>query len=354
MSNEIRIDLKSTEFYTYSIQESYQEDNPKKFFTEKQEKQKEQEIFENKNDYPEKYEEELNCPNEYPEDESIFPKENFNTLLVQEGEINYDELYFIKKEANKPLELINQKIDPFPKEKVDYSNELQLNFDFCLQEKSEKSFSLPSSPKMDNNPMPSPNVIHNILCQINPKNESDSFSLGKSSNKEKKLVLKKKRGKRLKRKFNSDNMRTKIKRSFCRALRKKLNKTLKKSGCKNYFDFFPNKFASDINKVRNNLILNMPLKVIFLNRSLYIYEDKDGLAKYKHNSNVVESDEIENNEKLQIILNKTFQQLYEDYINSDEFNVNEINRLERVKKQDDDYIERYKKIAKNLINFFSN
>ena len=46
--------------------------------------------------------------------------------------------------------------------------------------------------------------------------------------------------------------------------------------------------------------------------------------------------------------------MYEDYINSDEFNVNEINRLERVKKQDDDYIMRYKKVAKNLINFFSN
>ena len=284
MSHEIRFDSKSTEFYTYSIQEPCQENNPKKFFT-------------------------------------------------------YDESYFTKA-------------------KVD-SNELQLNCDFSLQEKSEKSYSLPSSPKMDDNPMPSINYIHDRLFKNHPMNESDPNSLGKSSNKvnkpvkEKKLVLKKRKGKRIKRKFNADNMRTKIKRSFCRALRKKLNKTLKKSGSRKYFDFFPNKFASDINKVRNNLILNMPLKVIFLNRSLYIYEDKDGLAKYKHNSNVVESDEIKNNEKIQNILNKTFQQLYEDYINSDEFEVNEINRLKRNKKQDDDYIKRYKMIAKNLINFFS-
>ena len=64
-------------------------------------------------------------------------------------------------------------------------------------------------------------------------------------------------------------MRTKIKRSFCRALRMKLNKTLKKSGSRKYFDFFPNKFARDINKVRNNFILNMSLKDIFLNPILY-------------------------------------------------------------------------------------
>ena len=97
----------------------------------------------------------------------------------------------------------------------------------------------------------------------------------------------------------------------------------------------------------------MSLKDIFLNPILYNNEDKDGKEKYKHNSNVVESDEIKNNEKIQNILNKTFQQLYEDYINSDEFEVNEINRLKRDKKQDDDYIKRYKMIAKNLINFFS-
>ena len=284
MSHEIRFDSKSTEFYTYSIQEPCQENNPKKFFT-------------------------------------------------------YDESYFTKA-------------------KVD-SNELQLNCDFSLQEKSEKSYSLPSSPKMDDNPMPSINYIHDRLFKNHPMNESDPNSLGKSSNKvnkpvkEKKLVLKKRKGKRIKRKFNADNMRTKIKRSFCRALRKKLNKTLKKSGSRKYFDFFPNKFASDINKVRNNLILNMSLKDIFLNPILYNNEDKDGKEKYKHNSNVVESDEIKNNEKIQNILNKTFQQLYEDYINSDEFEVNEINRLKRDKKQDDDYIKRYKMIAKNLINFFS-
>ena len=89
----------------------------------------------------------------------------------------------------------------------------------------------------------------------------------------------------------------------------------------------------------------MSLKDIFLDENLYINEDKDGKEKYEHNSNVVKSDEIKNNEKLQNILNKTFSQLYQDYINSDEFKVNEINRLKRDKKQDNDYIERFTFIA---------
>ena len=52
-------------------------------------------------------------------------------------------------------------------------------------------------------------------------------------------------------------------------------------------------------------------------------------------------------------MNKTFRQLYTEYINSEEFNINEIKRL-RQKKMGEDYIERYKNLAKNLIKFFSN
>ena len=146
-------------------------------------------------------------------------------------------------------------------------------------------------------------------------------------------------------------MRVKIKRGFCRYSRKKLNKILKKSGSRKYFYFFPSKFSSEINKKNCKLIVNMTLKEIFLDKNLYIKENEDGLRKYKHNSNVVKSEEVKNNEKLQEILNKTFRQLYEDYINSDDFNVDEINRLK--KNNDEDYIEKYKITAKKLISFFS-
>ena len=53
------------------------------------------------------------------------------------------------------------------------------------------------------------------------------------------------------------------------------------------------------------------------------------------------------------ILNKTFSELYEEYLDSDEFKIDEINRLKE-RKMENNYIRRYKDIAKDLINFFVN
>ena len=180
------------------------------------------------------------------------------------------------------------------------------------------------------NIIPSLNEIGHIFLSDKPINEKTSVSSGDISvipaNKEsnqvetKQFIQKKRRKKKGPRKDNSDNMRVKIKRSFYRYLRKKLNKILKKSGSKKYFDFFPSKFSSEINKKNCRLIVNMTLKEIFLDKNLYIKEDEDGLCKYRHN------------------LNK----------------VDEINRLKKNNEEDNYYyIEKYKITAKNLINFFS-
>ena len=67
---------------------------------------------------------------------------------------------------------------------------------------------------------------------------------------------------------------------------------------------------------------------------------------------MVQNEEIKENEELNMILNKTIFQLYEEYINSDEFKINEINRLKNNKMQDE-YITKYISLAKNLIEFFS-
>ena len=348
---EIRIDSKSTEFDSYSIQESYQEENQKKFLTKKRGRKKKKEIFEAKNDGPEKYEEEL------------FPKENLKSF-IKKGERKYDNSTFIKKKFNNPFKLIKPEVDSFPKAKV--ASEVQLNFDLSLQEESEDNYLLPLHPTMDNNPMPSLKDIRDIFFPDNILNESDSISFEEPSNllifrkskpveeEEEKYLYKRRRGKRKQRKYNADNIRTKIKRSFLRYLRKKLNKILKNSGSKKFFDFFPYKFSGNVNKEENKKILKMTLENIFLDKNLFKSEDKDGQEKYERNSDVVKSGEIKNNQAIQNILNKAFQQLYEDYINSDEFNVDEINRLKRDKKEEDFYyIERYKMIAKNLISFYS-
>ena len=298
-----------------------------------------------------------------------FPKDNSNSFLF-EDKLNND------SNEIKPEDI------SFQKGRIDTKESTKTMFDFALQkrfkdslpdslrkdyfpEEIKRNFTntcfLPFFQLMDKNIIPSLNEIGHIFLSDKPINEKTSVSSGDISiipaNKEsnqvetKQFIQKKRRKKKGPRKDNSDNMRVKVKRSFYRYLRKKLNKILKKSGSKKYFDFIPSKFSSEINKKNCKLIVNMTLNEIFLYKNLYKNENEDGLRKYKHNLNVVKSEEVKNNEKLQEILNKTFRQLYEDYINSDDFKVDEINRLK--KNNDEDYIEKFKITAKNLISFFS-
>jgi len=94
----------------------------------------------------------------------------------------------------------------------------------------------------------------------------------------------------------------------------------------------------------------MTLGEIFENKELYIYENEEGKFKFKQNLNVVQSEEIKNNEKFQKLLNKTFKELYKEYLNSDDFNIVEVNRI---KKMGDDYVKRYIGLSKTLVKFFS-
>ena len=154
------------------------------------------------------------------------------------------------------------------------------------------------------------------------------------------------------RKENKDNIRKKIKRGFFNnILCEKLNIKLRIIGSNEYFTKFPQFFASDVDRNRNKIILDMTLQEIFENSELYIYEDKNGYANYLHNLEVVKK--IKNDNIFKKILSKTFRELYEEYLDSDEFNIDEINRLKK-SKMENEYIRRYKNIAKDLINFFVN
>ncbi len=70
-----------------------------------------------------------------------------------------------------------------------------------------------------------------------------------------------------------------------------------------------------------------------------------------HNLEVLESEDIKDNEEFKKIFNKTFRELYEEYINSDEFEKDEINRLK--KKNEDEYISKYIYLAKYLLEYFT-
>jgi len=167
-------------------------------------------------------------------------------------------------------------------------------------------------------------------------------------------ILKRKRFQdRRPRKENQDNIRKKIKRGFFNnGLIKKLNEKLKNIGSNKYLRKFPQHFVSDVNQKRNKELFNLTLKEIFVNKELYLNEDKEGLRNYSQNLKVVQSEEISENKELKIIFNKTINELYEEYINSDEFNIIEINRLKE-KKMQDDYIKRYINLARYLTLFFT-
>ena len=78
------------------------------------------------------------------------------------------------------------------------------------------------------------------------------------------------------------------------------------------------------------------------------------IYKYRHNLDVVNDEEIQGNAEIKNILNKKYYEIYEDYINSKEFKVDEINRLKKNNSEeaDDEYIKKYIFLAQHLLEFF--
>ena len=92
----------------------------------------------------------------------------------------------------------------------------------------------------------------------------------------------------------------------------------------------------------------MTLLEIIQNKKLFNEDKKVDYSNYQNNLNITKK-EIKS---LQEMLNKTFAELFEEYLDSKEFKVDEINRLKR-KGMTKDYINRYVLVAKNFIKFFS-
>ena len=260
-------------------------------------------------------------------------------------------------------------------EKENIDIETRFNLNFSPNSTQEEKDSLISSnfshtntfisSILDPNPMPS---IEEFILKNSDSSETrnDSISPQEKPNlftntesysiliKEGEGMLKRKRFmERRPRKENQDNIRKKIKRGFFNcALIKKLNEKLKSIGSRKYFRKFPQHFVSDVNQLRNKEIFGMTLGEIFCKKELYLPENKEGLNNYLNNLKVIKSEEVEENEVFNKILNKTIRELYEEYLNSEEFKVEEINRLKE-KKMKDEYIERYISLARYLIAFFT-
>ena len=128
-----------------------------------------------------------------------------------------------------------------------------------------------------------------------------------------------------------------------------LNEKLIKEGYNENFAKFSQKFV-EVNKEKNNKLMNSTLIRIFKDEDLYEIQDRE---IYENNLKIVKKIEKEGNAELNSILNMKTKTLYEEYLNSKEF-VDEINRLKKpnkVRPKDEYYIEKYIYLAKHLIEF---
>ena len=228
---------------------------------------------------------------------------------------------------------------------------LEENEDDSKDQSSSNLFSLESLQEKEQEKKPLFEVVYPKKDLLFSKTEKNSGLISIEETEE--TFLKRKRLPiRKPRKDNQDNMRKKIKRGFFNtALINILNQKLESSGSTKYFEKFPQFFVSDVNQKRNKEIFSMTLSEILEKKELYENEQKSGFENYSHNLKVVQSEDIKENEEFKIIFKKKICELYEEYLNSDEFKIGEINRLKE-KNMADDYIARYIYLANHLIEFF--
>ena len=226
-----------------------------------------------------------------------------------------------------------------PLDEKDFSTTLEIAINECFKINEEKSiFQTKNSDKIFE-------VIRPIKVGLFTKLETDL-----SKEKEDTFMKRKRYNEKRSRKENQDNIRKKIKRGFLNnALIPKINMIIKKHGGKIFFEIFKQHFVSDVTRKRNMELINMTLEEIFRKKELYHETD---INFYYHNLNLVNSKEIQENKELKNILNLKLIKIFQEYINSKEFNIDEINRL-KSKNMKDSYIKRYIYLAQNFIQFIT-
>ena len=175
----------------------------------------------------------------------------------------------------------------------------------------------------------------------------ESLNLRKSHKKKKNLK---------KRKENSDNIRKKVKSRFFKVLKNTINQKLKLAGSKEFFNFLPQVFISNISRDKNRDILDLTFKEIF---SKNFFEDEKAnesdIKKYKHNLTVLEylekNKEIAEKSNYNIFKKMKFYQIFNEYLRSKEFE-KEISSL-KIQKENDKYIRNYIIKAGSFVEFYS-
>ena len=290
-----------------------------------------------------------------------FKIDEINRLKVKNKKDNYIKNYiYFANNFIKSLSLNDEKEN----NSISFDASILMNLDvdsFSLKSNSEDPSQLFLSYKEENRKIVD---IYDFLIEDKDKKTifkviyPEKVSIFKNSKQEKidnllsKCDLKKriKSVKKLKRYECKDNIRKTIKRRFLNTyLKNGLNDKIKKAGYNLFFEYYPQKLVSQISREKDKQILEMKLLQIFENKDLY---DEKNLNNYYHNLKVIEQLKLEENPELYIILNKKYKDLFDEYINSDEFKIKEINRLKETNK-DDNYIAKYIYLSKNFIEFCS-
>jgi hypothetical protein len=161
--------------------------------------------------------------------------------------------------------------------------------------------------------------------------------------------IKKKRSKKRQNRYTyKDLIQQKIKRNFFNGyLVIKLNEILKtiKSGL--LFKKFPKRFTNNVSKNDNKRILLMTLGEIIKDKNLY----KNDLKIYEHNLKVINELKEEKSKINEILETKNYYEIYEDYLNSDEYKIN-IEKIKQKYKGKNEYIKKYICLSKHFLELF--
>ena len=296
---------------------------------------------------------------EYEEKRSIDEESNFslerNRSLLDEGEqtMNIEDDNFKNSQDKISINNLEEKsIDVDDKIKLDNGNNpislLEKNYEddlsiAPLQKKKDLSFKEKNIQKIDFND-DSTTIFTQTIKKVNPDDKSCQRNslFNKINDIKHGKKMKRQRNQRV-RKYNADNNRRKIKRNlFNTHIRNSLNKKLAYLGISLSFRKLNAKFVTDVNSHRSIEMLNMTLKEIYENKDNY-----DKPEHYEKTKKVI--DKIKDNIEFKDILNKKYGEIFEEFINSKEFNFDGIKEIKS--KKDEDYIQNYIYVARNFFTF---
>ena len=217
----------------------------------------------------------------------------------------------------------------------------------------------------------SSNNFYNYSSESTPIDESidsdeDSKSESKNKNDKNNKFRVTKKPKKEKRRNKEDNIRKKIKTSFLRFIKMRINNKLKKAGSKYTFQDFPQHFIAEINREKNHEVMQLTYGELFeytynkmINDSNYkkkAYNTKKIKAaedKYLKNRKTLDylnsNPKISSNSGWDKLKNMKYVDLLRDYFKSKEY---EKSCEDLSKREDKNYIKLYKFFAEDYVQFF--